>query len=56
MGKTKIGFVVDNPERDLEGLVLASCELAKMGFEVILIPMYKQRFVVRSQKIDIKYD
>ena len=53
MGKTKIGFVVDNPERDLEGLVLASCELAKMGFEVILIPMYKQRFVVRSQKIDI---
>lgn len=53
MKKQKVGLVVDNPHRDLEGLVLVAAHLAKKNFEVLLIPMYKQRFVAKSQKVDI---
>ena len=53
MKKRKVGLVVDNPNRDLEGLVLVAAYLAKMNFHVILIPMYKQRFIARSQNVDI---
>ena len=33
-----VGLVIDNPERDLEGLVLLGAHLVKMGFSVLLIP------------------
>ena len=44
MKKIKIGVIVDNPNRDLEGLVLVATQLAMKNFEVFLIPMYKQRY------------
>ena len=53
MKKQKVGLVVDNPHRDLEGLVLVAAHLTKKNFDVVLIPMYKQRFVVKSQSVDI---
>lgn len=53
MKKQKVGLVVDNPHRDLEGLVLVAAHLAKKNFDVVLIPLYKQRFVVKAQDIDV---
>lgn len=53
MKKQKVGLVVDNPHRDLEGLVLVAAHLTKKNFEVVLIPMYKQRFVAKSESIDV---
>lgn len=37
-----IGLVVDNPKRDLNGLVLVSYELAARGVSSALVPMYQQ--------------
>ena len=48
-----VGLVIDNPERDLEGLVLLGAHLVKMGFSVLLIPLYKQRYVAKTEKIDV---
>jgi surface carbohydrate biosynthesis protein len=53
MKKIKVGLVVDHPHRDLEGLILVAAQLAKSNFEVLLIPMYKQRFVAKYQSVDI---
>lgn len=53
MKKIKVGIIVDNPNRDLEGLVLVATQLAMKNFEVFLIPMYKQRYFLKYQKIDI---
>ena len=53
MKKIKVGVIVDNPNRDLEGLVLVATQLAMKNFEVFLIPMYKQRYFLKYQKIDI---
>jgi surface carbohydrate biosynthesis protein len=38
----RIALVVDNPRRDLRGLVLVAHELLKRGTEVYLVPMYQQ--------------
>src|SRR5438552_18806533 len=37
-----IGLIVDNPKRDLDGLVLVSRELAIRGTSSALVPMYQQ--------------
>ena len=37
-----IGLVVDNPKRDLDGLVLLSRQLAARGISSALVPMYQQ--------------
>jgi len=42
----KIGLIVDNPKRDLPGLVLLARELGKRGLVSYLIPMYTQGFEV----------
>lgn len=44
----KICLILDNPLRDLDGLVLLSWHLARMGAEVWLVPMYEQAFDVRA--------
>jgi surface carbohydrate biosynthesis protein len=44
----KICLIVDNPLRDLDGLVLLARELALCGFEAWLIPMYEQPFDIRA--------
>ncbi|HEX2830019.1 MAG TPA: surface carbohydrate biosynthesis protein [Burkholderiales bacterium] len=42
----KAALVVDNPKRDLAGLVLVAHELAKLGVEPYLVPMYQQGYDV----------
>ncbi|HUP93649.1 MAG TPA: surface carbohydrate biosynthesis protein [Burkholderiales bacterium] len=42
----KVALVVDSPKRDLSGLVLVAHELAKLGAEAYLVPMYLQGYDV----------
>lgn len=44
----KVALVVDNPLRDLDGLVLLAWQLARQGVEAWLVPMYDQSFDVRA--------
>jgi len=37
--KYRVGLVVDNPKRDLMGMVFLGKKLVKLGFEVYIIPM-----------------
>ena len=46
MNQQRIGLIVDNPARDLEGLVLVARELARRGHKAYLVPMYSQGFEV----------
>ena len=39
MKKFRVGIIVDNPTRDLDGIVLLSYELSNNGIECFLIPM-----------------
>ncbi|HEX5485813.1 MAG TPA: surface carbohydrate biosynthesis protein [Limnobacter sp.] len=48
----KVGLIVDNPLRDLEGLVLLAYQLAKKGHDCWLVPMYDQTFDVRAIGLD----
>lgn len=41
---TKVAIVVDNPRRDLHGLVLLAYQFAKRGATVFLVPMYQQGY------------
>ncbi len=40
----KIAIVVDNPRRDLRGLVLVAYQFARRGARVYLVPMYQQGY------------
>jgi surface carbohydrate biosynthesis protein len=40
----KIAIIVDNPRRDLRGLVLLAYQFAKRGVTVFLVPMYQQGY------------
>lgn len=40
----KIALIVDNPRRDLCGLVLLAYQFAKRGVTVFLVPMYQQGY------------
>ena len=42
--KPHVCLIVDNPLRDLEGLVLLGRQLAAKGATVTLVPMYEQGF------------
>jgi len=42
MKKPRICLIVDNPLRDLDGMVLLGWTLAQQGAEVFLVPMYQQ--------------
>jgi surface carbohydrate biosynthesis protein len=44
--KPRICLVVDNPLRDLDGLVLLAWQLARRGADAWLVPMYEQAFDV----------
>jgi surface carbohydrate biosynthesis protein len=46
-------LIVDNPLRDLEGLVLLGRELATRGAKVTLVPMYEQGFDVPALQPDL---
>jgi surface carbohydrate biosynthesis protein len=51
--KPHVCLVVDNPLRDLEGLVLLGRELASRGATVTLVPMYEQGFDVPALRPDL---
>ena len=52
--KLRVGLVVDNPKRDLKGLLLIARSLVHKGqFSVFLIPMYQQKTDVPVLKLDI---
>lgn len=44
----KVCLVVDNPARDLDGLILTAKFLADLGVSVFLVPMYQQRYEIPS--------
>jgi surface carbohydrate biosynthesis protein len=44
--RPRVCLVVDNPMRDLEGLVLLALQLARRGADPILVPMYEQGYEV----------
>lgn len=48
----KVALVVDNPLRDLDGLVLLAWQLAQRKVEAWLVPMYDQSFDVRAIGVD----
>ena len=49
----KVCLVVDNPLRDLEGLVLVGLELSKLNMEAYLVPMYFQDFDILAINPDL---
>jgi surface carbohydrate biosynthesis protein len=48
----KVGLIVDNPKRDLKGLLLVAHQLLGLGHEVLLIPMYTQAVDTFASGID----
>jgi surface carbohydrate biosynthesis protein len=51
--KPHVCLIVDNPLRDLEGLVLLGRQLAIRGASVTLVPMYEQGFDVPALRPDL---
>ncbi|MBH5401211.1 hypothetical protein HZZ13_26000 [Bradyrhizobium sp. CNPSo 4010] len=51
--QSHVCLIVDNPLRDLEGLVLLGRELATRGVQVTLVPMYEQGSDVPALKPDL---
>ncbi|MFT5926909.1 MAG: surface carbohydrate biosynthesis protein [Candidatus Azotimanducaceae bacterium] len=49
----RIGLIVDNPKRDLKGLVILATHLIKAGHEVHFIPMYFQHVDTFLGKVDL---
>lgn len=49
----KVAIIVDNPRRDLEGLVLLSKKLAERGLKTFLVPMYTQPYEVPAISPDM---
>lgn len=53
MYRPRVCLIVDNPLRDLDGLVLLAWQLAHRGVEAWLVPMYEQSFDVRAIGADL---
>ena len=53
MEQARVCLVVDNPLRDLDGMVLLGWTLAQKGVEVFLVPMYQQAFEVAALMPDL---
>lgn len=51
--QSHVCLIVDNPLRDLEGLVLLGRQLAARGVKVTLVPMYEQGFDVPALQPDL---
>lgn len=49
----RVCLIVDNPLRDLDGLVLVAWHLAHQGIEAVLVPMYTQLFDVLALNPDM---
>jgi surface carbohydrate biosynthesis protein len=53
MRQPRICLIIDNPLRDLDGMVLLGWTLAQKGGEVFLVPMYQQAFEVAALAPDM---
>lgn len=53
MKRPRVCLIVDNPLRDLDGLVLLGWQLARRGVDAWLVPMYEQSFDVRAVDADL---
>ena len=53
MGQPRVCLVIDNPLRDLDGMVLLGWTLAQKGAEVFLVPMYQQAFEAAALMPDL---
>jgi len=51
--RERVCLIVDNPLRDLDGLVLVAWQLAQRGVEAWLVPMYEQGFDVFAINPDL---
>jgi len=49
----RICLIIDNPLRDLDGVVLLAWQLARQGAECFLVPMYTQGFDVAALQPDV---
>ena len=49
---TRIGIIVDNPKRDLNGAILNAYHVNKMGGKAFIIPMYYQGYDIPLLKLD----
>jgi len=49
----RVALVVDNPPRDLAGLILVSLELCRRGMSCFLVPMLRQRAELRALAPDV---
>ncbi|WP_448585433.1 surface carbohydrate biosynthesis protein [Thermaurantiacus sp.] len=48
MTAAQVALIVDNPLRDLDGLVLVAFELAGRGYRSVLVPMYDQAYDIEA--------
>jgi surface carbohydrate biosynthesis protein len=48
----RIGVVLDNPKRDLNGVVLVANHIARAGHEALIVPMYQQGYDVPILGLD----
>lgn len=46
-------LIVDNPLRDLDGMVLLAATLARQGTRAVLVPMYEQGFDIPALRPDV---
>jgi surface carbohydrate biosynthesis protein len=53
VGVRKVCLIVDNPLRDLDGLVLLAATLAVRGVQCYLVPMYEQGFDIMAIQPDL---
>lgn len=53
MSSSRVCLIVDNPLRDLDGMVLLGWQLARRGVDAWLVPMYEQSFDVRAVDADL---
>lgn len=53
MKRPCVCLIIDNPLRDLDGLVLLGWQLARQGVDAWLVPMYEQSFDVRAIGADL---
>lgn len=47
-----IGIILDNPKREIDGILLLTYQLARHGHDVYIIPMYQQGHDVPLLKLD----
>jgi surface carbohydrate biosynthesis protein len=53
----KVCLIVDNPKRDLDGLVLVGWHLMKKGIDVVFVPMYEwhEVFFIKPDLVLVNY-